>query len=65
MTGGQFHDERVGQAGEGVVDRIADMAMVDVAAIGPRNELDDLACVERPIDGFECAGIGRSLLGDG
>ena len=58
MPGGQFHHERVGQARQRVVDGIADMAMVDIAAIRPRNELDDLACVERPIDGFECAGIG-------
>ena len=30
VTGGQLGDEGVGQAREGVVDRIADMAMVDV-----------------------------------
>ena len=53
MAGGQFDHERVGEAGQRVVDRIADVAMVDADAVRSRNELDDLACVKRPVGGLE------------
>ena len=64
MTGGQLHDQWIGESRESVVHRIADMAMVDIAAIRSGNELDDLARVQRPIDGFEGAGVRRALLRD-
>ena len=62
---GQLDDERLGQAGQRVVDRIADVAVVDADAVGRRRELDDLARVQRPVDrrrARPCA--GDAMLGD-
>ena len=64
MTVGQLGDERVGQPRQRVVDRVADMAVVDAAAVGPGDELDDLPGVQRPIDQFERAGVRGAVLGD-
>src|SRR5436190_11018764 len=61
---GKLEDERLRQPRKRVVDRIADMAVVDAAAVGRRDELDDLARVERAIDGFERARVGRTVLRD-
>ena len=55
----QLGHEWVAQAGERVVDRIADVAMVDRdAAVGGRYELDDLARMQRSIDSVQRASCG-------
>ena len=64
MTGRQLLDERVGQARERVVDRVADVAVVDVDAVRRRDQLDDLAGVERAIDRLERTDARGALLGD-
>ena len=53
VTRGQLGHERIGQARQRVVDRIADVAMVDVDAVARGDELDDLAGVERAVDRLE------------
>ena len=50
VAGLDLLDEGLGQAGEGVVDRVANMAVTDRHAIRGRDEFDPLARVERPID---------------
>ena len=64
MTLGQLEHERLGQSRQRVIDRVADMTVVDAAAVGRGNELDDLPGVERPVDGLERARVRRPLLGD-
>ena len=64
MTGRQLLHERVGQARQGIVDGIADMAMVDADTVRRRDELDDLAGVQRAIDGLERTDARGALLGD-
>src|SRR3954453_9447464 len=59
MTSGQLGHEGISQASEGVVDRVADMAMVDLHAVGTRYELDHLSGVERAVDGVERSGARR------
>ena len=49
MTAGQLADECLGESREGVVDRVADVSMIDVHAVRGRDELDDLSRVERPV----------------
>ena len=54
----------LGQPRQRVVDRIADMAVVDMHAVGRRRELDDLAGVERLVDGRECVLARSPVLDD-
>ena len=65
MTGGQLHHERVGEPCQGVVNGVADVAVIDAHAIGCRNELDDLAGVERTVDRVERSGVRRPVLCEG
>ena len=53
MTARQLEHERIGQAGQRVIDRVADVAMIDVDAVGAGHELDDLSRVQRPVDRLE------------
>ena len=64
MAGGQLGDERIGQPRERVVDRVADVTVIDVAAVRRGHELDDLACVERPVDRVERSRPWRAPLRD-
>ena len=64
MAGGQFDHERVGQAGERVVDRIADVSMVDADAVGSRHELDDLTRVKRPVGRLERGRVWGPMVDD-
>lgn len=64
MTAGQFADEWFGQAGEGVVDRIADVAVIDAAAIWRGNQLDDLARMQGTVHGAEGGPLRRAMLGN-
>lgn len=64
MAAGQLADERVRQPRQGVVDRVADMAMIDADAIRRRHELDDLTGMQRPIDRIERAGARDPMLDD-
>ena len=52
-------DERVGEAGEGVVERVANVAVADRDAVGLLDELDALAGADRPID------LGEGLVARG
>ena len=61
VTGGQLGHERIRESGQGVVDRVADVAMIDVDAVGAGHELDHLAGVECPVDGVEGAGVRGSV----
>src|SRR4051794_32967677 len=65
MARGQFDDERVGEAGERIVGRIAGVSMVDAHAIGSRNELDDLPCVEGPVRRLDRGRVWRPMVHDG
>ena len=64
MARRQLRDEWLGQPRERVVHRVAHVAMVDAAAVGRRNELDDLAGPERPIDDIERGAARDTMLGD-
>ncbi len=64
MTGGQLADEGIGEPGEGVVDRIANMTVIDAAAVGRRHELDHLSRVEGAIDRVERADARCALRRD-
>lgn len=64
MPVGQFRHERIGQPRERIVDRVADVAVIDADTVGCRDELDYLPGMKRPIDGVERAGMGRSTVGD-
>ena len=57
-------DERLGQAGEGVVDRVADVAVTNRQAVGFLHELDALAGLERSIDLGQGCGIGPATVED-
>jgi hypothetical protein len=62
---GQLLHQRVAQAGQRVVDRVADVAMVDRhATVEGRYELDDLARVEGAIDRVQRAALWRPVLDD-
>ena len=64
MPARQLAHERIGQAGQGVIDRVADVAVVHVDAIPRGDQLDDLAGMESPVHGVERGGIRGALLGD-
>ncbi len=49
MTGRQLCHEWIGQARQGIVDRIANVTMVDTDAVGGRDQFDDLSGVECPV----------------
>ncbi len=51
-------------AGQGVVDRVADVAVVDAPAVGARDELDDLAGVERAVHRGQRGAVGDAPLDD-
>jgi hypothetical protein len=65
MSGRHFRDERISESGQRVVDRIADVSMVDVDAIRRWHELDHLACMERSIHGIEGGGRRGPVVDDG
>ena len=52
-------DDLLGQVGEGVVDRVADVTMAEADAVGARHELQDRSRVEGPVHlGRRPAGVG-------
>ena len=55
-------DERIGEAGQGVVERVADVAVADRHAIGRADELDPLAGRDRPVDLGKRFLIGRPAM---
>src|SRR6185312_6509298 len=62
---GQLGHERVAEAGQRVVDRVADVSMVDRdATVGRRHELDDLARVEGAVDRIESARLRGPVVDD-
>ena len=65
LTGDELLDERLGQPGQRVVDRIAHMAMVNVAAVDRSRQLDDLSGMERSIDLGDGVGTRRPVLHGG
>jgi len=63
-TGADLVDKRIGQACQGIVEGIADVAVADRYAIGRADELDALARGDRPVDFGEGIGIGRPAMAD-
>ena len=49
-TGRDLADDRLGQVGQGVVDRVADVPMIEAEAVGARDELDHLAGAQGSVD---------------
>lgn len=64
VPGRQLGDEWVGKPGERVIDRVADMAVIDAHAVGGRQQLDDLTGVECSIHGIERTVTRRPVLRD-
>ncbi len=64
MSVRQLPHERIGQTGQGVIDRVADVAVVHAHAVPRGNQLDDLAGVEGTVHGVERGRIRSAFLGD-
>ena len=64
MAVGELADHRVRDAGKGVVDGVAHVAMVHAAAVRGRDQLDDLAGVQRAIDDRQGRTVRGALLDD-
>ncbi len=65
MTDPDLANERIGQAGQRVVERIADVAVPDRHAVRRSDELDPLASRDRPIDLGEGFRFGRPAVAHG
>ena len=65
VAGLDLVDERLGQAGQGVVDWVAHVAVTDRHAVGGLDKLDPLARLERPIDLGQRGRIGGPTVNHG
>ena len=64
VTATDLADDRLGDPGEDVVDRVPDVAVAELHAVVGRDELESGLRLERPVDLGERVGIGRLLVGD-
>lgn len=64
-TGPDLVNERIGQPGQGVVERIADVTMPDGHAVGRADEFDPLPRSDRAIDFREGIHFGRPAVAHG
>src|SRR5690349_22818049 len=63
-TGPEGADDRLGDPGERIVDRVADVAVTQPHAVRGRNELEPLAGTERPVHLGDGRRLRRLLVGD-
>src|ERR1700737_2042280 len=59
----QLAGERLGEPGNGTVNRVSLVTVVERDAVGRRNQLIDVVRPQRPVDVGQVARVGRSLSG--